>query len=65
MAEAKARAIHRIYLFSKDTGSFFQALGWYEVPVQEVAQIMQVAPQVRRYHHIGWYPDERAFRRNV
>jgi N-acetylglutamate synthase-like GNAT family acetyltransferase len=65
IAEAKARAIDRIYLFSKDTGNYFQMLGWREVSVQEVSQVMQAAPQVRRYHQIGWYPDERAFRRDV
>ena len=65
IGEAQARAIHRIYLFSKDTGGFFETLGWYEVPVDEVARTMHTAPQVRRYHQIGWYPDERAFRRDV
>lgn len=64
-AEARARSIQRIYLFSKDTGSFFEALGWCEVPVKEVATIMQAAPQVRHYRQIGWYPDERAFRRDL
>jgi amino-acid N-acetyltransferase len=62
---ARARAISRVYLFSKDAGSYFQALGWHEVPVEEASQIMHAAPQVRRYHHIGWYPDERAFRRDI
>lgn len=65
IAEAEAHAIRCIYLFSKDTGSFFEALGWFEVPVSEVSEIMHAAPQVRRYHQIGWYPDERAFRRDL
>ncbi|HUA81751.1 MAG TPA: GNAT family N-acetyltransferase [Dyella sp.] len=65
MAEANARSIGRIYLFSKDTGGFFEALGWREVPVEEASKTMQAAPQVRRYHHIGWYPNERAFRRDL
>jgi amino-acid N-acetyltransferase len=65
IAEAQTRCIHRIYLFSKDTGIFFEALGWREVPVGEVSEIMQAAPQVRRYHQTGWYPNERAFRRDL
>lgn len=65
IAEAQARFIRRIYLFSKDTGRFFETLGWREVPVSEVAEIMQAAPQVRRYEQVGWYPNERAFRRDV
>ena len=63
--EAMARSIHRIYLFSKDVGDFFKALGWHEVPVTKVSTVMQAAPQVRRYHQIGWYPNERAFRRDL
>ena len=65
ITEARVRSIHRIYLFSKDAGDFFERLGWREVPVTEVAQTMQVAPQVRRYQRVGWYPDERAFRRDL
>lgn len=65
IAEAEARAIHRIYLFSKDIGAFFETLGWREVPVEEASKIMQDAPQVRRYDQVGWYPNERAFRRDV
>lgn len=65
ITEAKVRSIDRIYLFSKDVGDFFERLGWREVPVAEVAQTMQVAPQVRRYQHVGWYPNERAFRRDL
>ncbi|WP_233840498.1 GNAT family N-acetyltransferase [Dyella sp. 2HG41-7] len=65
IAEAQTRAIHRIYLFSKDTGGFFETLGWREVPVDEVATTMRAAPQVRRYDEYGWYPNERAFRRDM
>ncbi|HUB88597.1 MAG TPA: GNAT family N-acetyltransferase [Dyella sp.] len=65
IAETQARSIKRIYLFSKDTGRFFETLGWCEVPVDEASEVMQAAPQVRHYHHVGWYPNERAFRRDV
>ncbi len=49
-----------MYLFSKDTGGYFERLGWREVPVAEVAVRLPQAPQVRRYEEIGWYPDEHA-----
>lgn len=65
ITQAKVHSIDRIYLFSKDVGDFFERLGWREVPVAEVAQAMQVAPQVRRYQHVGWYPNEHAFRRDL
>jgi len=65
LVEARARAIERIYLFSKDTGRFFEQMGWLPVPVEEASTIMCAAPQVRRYQHVGWYPNERAFRRDL
>jgi N-acetylglutamate synthase-like GNAT family acetyltransferase len=62
---ARRHSITRIYLFSKDTGDFFESLGWKEVPVKEAAEVMRAAPQVKRYNQIGWYLDERAFRRDI
>jgi len=53
------------YLVSKDVGVFFEKLGWYEVPVAEASKAAQAAPQVRRDHQVGWYPNERAFRRDL
>jgi len=44
---------------------FFEKLGWYEVPVAEASKAAQAAPQVRRDHQVGWYPNERAFRRDL
>jgi len=61
LAFAKSQGLERLYLFSKDTGSYFLGLGWSEVPVAEAAAALQKAPQVRRYERVGWYPDERAF----
>lgn len=61
LLEASRLGLQDVYLFSKDTGGYFQRLGWHEVPVAEVAARLPQAPQVRRYEEIGWYPDERAF----
>lgn len=61
LLEAARLELRELYLFSKDTGGYFERLGWREVPVAEVAARLPQAPQVRRYEQIGWYPDERAF----
>ena len=61
LLEAARLDLKDVYLFSKDTGGYFERLGWREVPVGEVAARLPRAPQVRRYEEIGWYPDERAF----
>lgn len=65
LLEATRLGLRDVYLFSKDTGGYFERLGWREVPVAEVAARLPQAPQVRRYSQIGWYPDERAFLRRV
>lgn len=64
LLEATRLDLPDVYLFSKDTGGYFERLGWREVPVGEVAARLPLAPQVRRYEQIGWYPDERAFVRS-
>lgn len=61
LREAARLDLQDVYLFSKDTGGYFERLGWRQVPVAEVAARLPGAPQVRRYEEIGWYPDERAF----
>lgn len=65
LLEAARLNLPDVYLFSKDTGSYFERLGWREVSVGGVAARLHQAPQVRRYQEIGWYPDERAFVRSV
>jgi hypothetical protein len=65
MEKTAVLGIRDVYLFSKDTGAYFERLGWREVAVEEVAMRAANAPQVRRYNEIGWYPDERAFARRV
>lgn len=65
LLEAARLDLPDVYLFSKDTGGYFERLGWREVPVREVAARLPQAPQVRRYEEIGWYPDERAFVRSI
>ena len=59
--EASRLELRDVYLLSKDTGGYFERLGWREVRVAEVAERLPQAPQVRRYQEVGWYPDERAF----
>ena len=62
LQELRRRRIRALFLFSKDTGAYFEKLGWMEVPVGEAAASLRQAPQVKRYDRIGWYPNERAFR---
>lgn len=61
LRHAHARGIENLYLFSKDTGTYFLKLGWKEVAVSIAANALRNAPQVQRYDRIGWYPNERAF----
>jgi N-acetylglutamate synthase-like GNAT family acetyltransferase len=56
------RGVRALFLFSKDTGAYFENLGWVEVPVSEAADALRQAPQVKRYDRMGWYVNERAFR---
>jgi amino-acid N-acetyltransferase len=65
MAYAKSQGIERLFLFSKDTGSFFLGLGWEEVSVEAAADLLQNTLQVKRYEEMGWYADERAFVRTI
>jgi N-acetylglutamate synthase-like GNAT family acetyltransferase len=62
LQELRRRRIRELFLFSKDTGAYFEKLGWVEVPVDEAAASLRQAPQVKRYDRTGWYPNERAFR---
>ena len=65
LQEAIRLDLKQVYLLSKDTGGYFERLGWREVAVAELAARLPQAPQVRRYDEIGWYPDERAFVRSA
>lgn len=62
---AKVRGLEQLYLFSKDTASYFLKHGWEEVPVRTAAEALQAAAQVKRYETHGWYPNERAFSRRL
>jgi N-acetylglutamate synthase-like GNAT family acetyltransferase len=62
LLELHRRGIRVLFLFSKDTGAYFENLGWVEVPVIEAADALRQAPQVKRYDRTGWYFNERAFR---
>jgi len=61
LRELHRRSIRMLFLFSKDTGAYFEKLGWVEVPVSEAADALRQAPQVKRYDRTGWYSNERAF----
>jgi N-acetylglutamate synthase-like GNAT family acetyltransferase len=63
--ELHRRSVPVLFLFSKDTGAYFENLGWVEVPVGEAADALRQAPQVKRYDRVGWYFNERAFRRSL
>lgn len=65
LREAIRLDLQLVYLLSKDTGGYFERLGWREVPVAELAARLPQAPQVRRYDEVGWYPNERAFVRSA
>jgi N-acetylglutamate synthase-like GNAT family acetyltransferase len=65
LTEAGRLGLWDIYLFSKDTGAYFERLGWRRVSIAEVVARLPEAPQVRRYEQAGWYPDERAFLRKI
>jgi N-acetylglutamate synthase-like GNAT family acetyltransferase len=65
LQEAIRLDLQHVYLLSKDTGGYFERLGWREVPVAELAARLPQAPQVRRYDEVGWYPNERAFVRSA
>ena len=64
LQEAIRLDLQLVYLLSKDTGGYFERLGWREVPVAQLAARLPQAPQVRRYDEVGWYPNERAFVRS-
>ncbi|MFJ4678030.1 GNAT family N-acetyltransferase [Kitasatospora sp. NPDC088783] len=65
LAEATAGGIRRVYLFSTDAGSFWQHMGFREVPVPEAAAALAGAPQVRRYLADGSLATEVAWRRDL
>ncbi len=62
LRELHRRSVRVLFLFSKDTGAYFENLGWMEVPVSEAAEALRQAPQVKRYDRAGWYFNERAYR---
>ncbi len=54
--EEKARdhGVDRLFLFSTDAGAFYEALGYYEIPVKETIEAVRNTPQVE------WYRDHPA-----
>ncbi|WP_051695246.1 GNAT family N-acetyltransferase [Caulobacter sp. UNC358MFTsu5.1] len=60
IARARLSGVRRLFTFSKDTGDLFIAMGWHDLPLQEVTPEIENTTQVIHYHKVGWYPDERA-----
>jgi N-acetylglutamate synthase-like GNAT family acetyltransferase len=46
---AHARGARELYLFSTDAGAFFQRLGFAEVPVARLVELLRGTPQVEYY----------------
>lgn len=59
---ARRRGVLRLFTFSKDRGDYFVHHGWRDVPLADAVPQIENTAQVRRYHAVGWYADERALR---
>jgi len=63
--DAITSGYQRVYLFSTEAGTYWQRLGFREVPVSEHVAALPNAPQVRRYTILGWLPTEVSWRRDL
>jgi len=57
---ARNEGVRRLFTFSKDTGDYFVHKGWRDLPLAEAVPQIENTAQVRHYHVVGWYADERA-----
>jgi N-acetylglutamate synthase-like GNAT family acetyltransferase len=62
IAGAQEAGCHSVFLFSTGAGPYWQRHGFREIPVPELVAALTDAPQVRRYHELGWLPTEIAWR---
>ncbi len=60
--EAKSAGYQHAYLFSTNAGTYWQHMGFHEVPVSELVTALPDAPQVQKYKALGWLPTEVAWR---
>ena len=65
LSEIRQLGVDHVYLFSKDSGAFFERLGWSETSVKAAAQRLSRTSQVQHYERVGWYKNERAFVRSA
>ncbi|MEU0250830.1 GNAT family N-acetyltransferase [Streptomyces sp. NPDC006235] len=65
LAEAAALGGRTAYVFSTDSGPWWERLGFRSVPVTEAAEGLSDAPQVRRYRRTGALAEEAAWRRDL
>ncbi|SHI08680.1 GNAT family N-acetyltransferase [Streptomyces sp. 3214.6] len=65
LAEAAAQGGRTAYLFSTGAGPWWERLGFRSVPVDEAAEALSDAPQVRQYRETGELAGEAAWRRDL
>lgn len=63
--KAKVAGYQHVYLFSTDARTYWQRMGFREVPVSEHVAALPNAPQVQRYTLLGWLPTEVSWRRDL
>lgn len=63
--EATIAGYQYVYLFSTDAGTYWQRLGFREVPVSELVTALPDAPQVPQYQRLGWLATEVAWRHDL
>jgi N-acetylglutamate synthase-like GNAT family acetyltransferase len=65
LADLTQKGIRHLYLFSRDTGSFWQAFGFTHCPVEEVIGELAGTPQVMGYLGDGSIWSDVAWRREM
>lgn len=65
LAALSSEGVERALCFSTDAGTFWQSVGFVEVPVGDVVAALPDAPQVRDYAARGMLPEEVAYCRGL
>lgn len=63
--EAASSGYNEVYLFSVHAGGYWQRLGFEEVPVAEMVQVLPDVPQVNRFAEIHKLENEVAWRKRL
>lgn len=63
--EAASNGYHDVYLFSVHAGGYWQRLGFEEVPVAEMVEVLPDVPQVNRFAQIHKLETEIAWRKRL